>query len=383
MISSINDGAIKIKSIQFKGRIERTEGDEYAEITNSGDSLVDVSGYKLAAGNRQSFVFPAKSVLGPGKSVRVYTNLHDPETGGLSFNSKTAIWNNKGDEGVLFDASGKDISRYAYGSRAKRKDDGAAAPTAGPAPIPGAAISASAKGEEGLSAEAIWSQVKAAWRGFDFMWQPGDTEEDIAAAEARLGIKVPENVRQLMKVCSGAGAGFPTPFGSSVAAEVCLHSVKLWRDLASLDATEDDFESWEADGVFEGGRAKDVVAIGENCNMADYGLFVLLNTSTGNVYRYMLTDGTPEAKGTFEEWLLKRRAFLGLAEQSQGYVGTYGFDSDMASDIVEEEDFAGAKTVAKHHRDYLGYSANRKDLLAAWSKVEARFVETVDRLNKK
>jgi Lamin Tail Domain/SMI1 / KNR4 family (SUKH-1) len=383
MISSINHGAIKIKSIQFKGRITRTEGDEYAEITNSGDSPVDVSGYKLTAGNRQSFVFPAKSVLGPGKSVRVYTNLHDAETGGLSFNSKTAIWNNKGDEGVLFDASGKDISRYAYGSRAKKKDDGAPAPTAGPAPVPGAAINASAKGEEGLSAEAIWSQVKAAWPGFDFMWQPGDTEEDIAAAEARLGIKVPENVRQVLKVCSGAGAGFPTPFGSSIAAEVCLRSVKLWRDLASLDATEEDFESWEADGVFEGGHVKDVVAIGENCNAADYGLYVLLDTSTGKIYRLLMTDGTPEAEGTFEEWLLKRSAFPGLAKQSQGYVGTYGFDSDAASDIMAEEDFAGAKSTAKHHRQYLGYSAHHKDLLKAWSKVEAQFVETVDRLNKK
>lgn len=227
------------------------------------------------------------------------------------------------------------------------------------------------------------ARVKAAWPGFDFMWQPGDTEQDIAAAEARLGITVPENIRQLMKACSGAGAGFPTPGGSSIAAEVCLHSVKLWRDLASLDATEDDFSNWEADGLFEGGSTRDVVVIGENCNMADYGLFVLLDTRTGNVYRYMLTDGTPEAKGTFEEWLQKRRAFSGLAEQSRGYVGTYGFDEDMAADIMEEEDFAGGKTVAKHHRDYLRYSGDQKALLEAWSKVEAQFIETVDRLNQK
>ena len=118
MISSSSDGAIKIKSIQFKGRIKRTEGDEYVEITNSGDSPADISGYKVTAGNRQSFVLPAKSVLEPGKSVRVYTNFDDAATGGLSFNSKTAIWNNKGDAGELLDTSAKVISRYAYGSRA-------------------------------------------------------------------------------------------------------------------------------------------------------------------------------------------------------------------------------------------------------------------------
>lgn len=365
---------IIIKHISFKGRIKRTEADEYAEILNSGGSPVDVAGYKLTTGNpRKSFVFPKSTVLAPGKGVRVYTNHHDPETGGFSFNSKTAIWNNKGDEGVLLDASGAAISRYSYGSPREKASDSAprTPPTQG----------AGAGGGDQLSAEKVWAQVKGAWPGFEFMWRPGDTEEDIAEAEERLGIKLTEDVRQLMKVCSGAGAGFPRPFSTVIAAEVCLRPVQCWQPIAHHrgielpDPAEFEEEHFKEHGI------KDVVVIGENPAGADYGIFVILESSTGRVSKFQVNDGYPEPIGSFEKWLLGRRAYPG-SDQVQAYVGSYGYD-DAAEDIMSEDDFEGAKTLAKSHAGSLRYSVDSKYLLKAWSAVESQFVETVDRLNKR
>ena len=45
---------------------------------------------------------------------RVYTNEHHPESCGFSFGSGSAIWNNKGDYGHLYDASGAEVSTYCY-----------------------------------------------------------------------------------------------------------------------------------------------------------------------------------------------------------------------------------------------------------------------------
>jgi len=381
--SSSSDGGIIIKSINFKGRIKRTEGDEYAEILNRGGSPVDVTGYKLTAGgHRQTFVFPAKTVLAPGKSVRVYTNHHDPETGGLSFNSKTAIWNNKGDEAALFDAAGGAISQYAYGSRKAKAPSGGASPaTPSTSPDTGSASNGGAI----LSAEETWTRVKAAWPGFEFMWQAGDSDADIAAAEARLGIKLRDDVRQLMKVCSGAGAGFPAPDDiGGVAAEVVLRSVKYWQPIAThggIELPEDSIGEFEEEHFKEFGL-KDVVVIGENPWGADYGIFVLLENTTGRVSRFEVNDGSPEPIGSFAEWLLGKRAFGKLPDQGQAYVGAYGYGDD-AEFITEEEDFAGAKSLAKDHRDHLSYSGDSESLLKAWGAVEAQFIETVDRLNKK
>ena len=52
-----------------------------------------------------------------GQKIRVYTGEVHPETGGFSFGSKQAIWNNKGDAAELLDASGKVVSSFAYGDK--------------------------------------------------------------------------------------------------------------------------------------------------------------------------------------------------------------------------------------------------------------------------
>jgi uncharacterized protein YraI len=103
-----------IRSIFYDGLVSRVESDEYAEIANVGSAAINLGGWRLNAGdNGQDFRFPSVE-LGPGQSVRVYTNQIHPESGGFSFGKGSAIWNNKGDCGVLFDGGGQVVAERCY-----------------------------------------------------------------------------------------------------------------------------------------------------------------------------------------------------------------------------------------------------------------------------
>jgi len=109
-------GAAKviIQSIYYDGQVYRVESDEYAVIANVGTSAINIGGWRLNAGDPgQDFRFPSID-LGPGQSVRVYTNEYHSESGGYSFGSGKAIWNNKGDCGFLFDGGGNQVSDWCY-----------------------------------------------------------------------------------------------------------------------------------------------------------------------------------------------------------------------------------------------------------------------------
>jgi micrococcal nuclease len=104
-----------ISYIFYDGLVKRVESDEYAEIKNNGSSIANLAGWKLNAGNPgQNFIFPSFS-LQPGQSCKVYTNeTHGDSCGGGSFGSGQAIWNNSGDCGYLYNASGEQVSEYCY-----------------------------------------------------------------------------------------------------------------------------------------------------------------------------------------------------------------------------------------------------------------------------
>lgn len=112
------EASLSITNLQFDGKVPTTESDEYVVITNRSKSPMNVAGYYLyvASNGTQgaTFTFPANAVVAPGASVRVYTNEIHKETGGYSFNSKKAIWNNNGGLAVLKDASGKKLGEYKY-----------------------------------------------------------------------------------------------------------------------------------------------------------------------------------------------------------------------------------------------------------------------------
>lgn len=102
-----------ISRIQYDGKTS-TESDEFAELLNQGKVAVNLKGWRLNAGSpSQDFAFP-EFVLQAGQTCRVYTNEAHPESGGLSFGSKRALWNNSGDCGYLYDASGAQVFKLCY-----------------------------------------------------------------------------------------------------------------------------------------------------------------------------------------------------------------------------------------------------------------------------
>ena len=111
---------IEIVSIKAHGDVKRVQSDEYVEISNSGNVAANLGGWKLLSsgmslGREQGYVFPNESILQPGGRFRVYTNQIHEETGGFSFGSKTAIWNDKGDTATLYDLEGTLKATYEYG----------------------------------------------------------------------------------------------------------------------------------------------------------------------------------------------------------------------------------------------------------------------------
>jgi len=111
---------VVIATINYDGVVKRTESDEYVEITNQGNAVADISGWKMNADDKdQDFVFPQGTTLAPSQSIRVYTNEVHAETGGFSFGSKVAIWNNLKDNGQLFDDKGNLVSEFGYDNSKK------------------------------------------------------------------------------------------------------------------------------------------------------------------------------------------------------------------------------------------------------------------------
>lgn len=63
---------------------------------------------------RPQLLFPSY-VLDPGEVIRVYTNVVDPQWGGFSFGSRSAIWSNSSpNTAALFDSAGKLVSSMSY-----------------------------------------------------------------------------------------------------------------------------------------------------------------------------------------------------------------------------------------------------------------------------
>lgn len=117
--SAASEAKIVISHIEYDGAETRTEADEYVEITNQGMSAVDISGWQLQVeGVNKVFTFPQDTVVAAAQSLRVYTNQIHEETGGFSFNSKRALWHNRGDVGRLADNKGELKFEYKYGNKA-------------------------------------------------------------------------------------------------------------------------------------------------------------------------------------------------------------------------------------------------------------------------
>ncbi len=105
---------VVISYIFYNGVVDRVESDEYAEITNEGDSIVQLQEWRLNAGAPgQDFIFP-NFELQPGQFCRIYTDEAHPDSCGFNMQSHQPVWNNKADCGYLFDPAGEEVSKYCY-----------------------------------------------------------------------------------------------------------------------------------------------------------------------------------------------------------------------------------------------------------------------------
>lgn len=107
---------VRIECILFDGQVPRSEADEYVQITNIGGAPQELLGWVLRDRKQdfQSFTFPDYS-LGPGATIRVYTNEVHEEWEGFSFGSGSAIWNNTvADTAWLLDDKELLVSEESY-----------------------------------------------------------------------------------------------------------------------------------------------------------------------------------------------------------------------------------------------------------------------------
>lgn len=114
LTKSVNPQII-ISQIFYDGIVPRIESDEFVEISNIGLEDISLKGWKINAGNsKQNFEFPKKYILKAGEKCRIYTYEIHPESGGFSFQSKSAIWKNSGDIGYLLNDKNELISKWEY-----------------------------------------------------------------------------------------------------------------------------------------------------------------------------------------------------------------------------------------------------------------------------
>jgi len=105
---------IIISHIAFDGKERVSEGDEYVEITNLGSAWVDLSGWALGGGHADDFIFREGSHIAPNSSIRVYTNTIDDSSGGYSWESKRALWNNESGHAYLKGLAQHTVSEFSY-----------------------------------------------------------------------------------------------------------------------------------------------------------------------------------------------------------------------------------------------------------------------------
>lgn len=113
---------VAISDINYDGKVATTEADEYVVVTNASKGPIDVSGYYIYVATTgtqgPTFTFPKDSILKPGQTIRIYTNEIHKESGGYSFGSGKAIWNNRGGVAVLKDMKGTKLGEFKYTPKA-------------------------------------------------------------------------------------------------------------------------------------------------------------------------------------------------------------------------------------------------------------------------
>ncbi|HKP99478.1 MAG TPA: lamin tail domain-containing protein [Actinomycetes bacterium] len=96
------------------GDDRRNRNGEYALVRNTGAAAINLTSWKLDAGDRsQRFTLPGYA-LKKGATVRIHTGRGTTKPGHLYLGSGRPIWNNDGDTATLIDPDGVTVSRFRY-----------------------------------------------------------------------------------------------------------------------------------------------------------------------------------------------------------------------------------------------------------------------------
>ena len=96
------------------GDDNENENDEYIVFKNTGDSTLDLSGWRIEDEVGHDYVFPDGFTLGPGGEVTLHTGSGEDTESHLYWGSGAAIWNNGGDTIFVYDDSGTLVIEHEY-----------------------------------------------------------------------------------------------------------------------------------------------------------------------------------------------------------------------------------------------------------------------------
>ena len=105
-IPTSSTASITITNIHYSGK------DEYVTIENNSSSTIDMYNWKLTSNppDKQKYIFP-HLIVSPHSSIEIHSG---PSAKGKYIWTKRYIWNNKGDEAILYNNLGKVVSKYKY-----------------------------------------------------------------------------------------------------------------------------------------------------------------------------------------------------------------------------------------------------------------------------
>lgn len=105
-----------IECVFFDGLAVGSEADEYVQILNQGDIVVNLLGWLVRDVSDSSPELTLISYdLHPQARARVYTDENHPESGGFSFRRKSPVWNNSSpDTAGLFNPDGILVCTKSY-----------------------------------------------------------------------------------------------------------------------------------------------------------------------------------------------------------------------------------------------------------------------------
>ncbi|WP_435348651.1 lamin tail domain-containing protein [Haloarchaeobius sp. HRN-SO-5] len=88
--------------------------DEYVVLENTGDSTLDLGGWRLEDSAGHAYTFPGGFTLAPGEQVTVYTGRGTDSSTELYWGADGAVWNNGGDTVLVTDDEGTVVVRETY-----------------------------------------------------------------------------------------------------------------------------------------------------------------------------------------------------------------------------------------------------------------------------